>query len=181
MFDNDLLNKFSDAFNEMLGDLDKGLRDGVDYLKDKKSRKSDWDEVFNNKDEASEKKSSPFENLKNSEFFNFENPLNRFRRFHADVVRKDGAVFIHAELPGYEKSNINVDYKNEEIIIRAKRNLDNNPDKSFMESNDRYYGDVERSFKVGKIDVSTIRASFNNGVLTVSCKLPGETSEIKIE
>lgn len=178
MFDNDLFNQFSEAFNNMLSDLDKGLRDGVHSVND--LTKSANKKFFGDRNKTNYR--TPFRNFgKNISVPNIDNPLNKLKRMRADMVRKDGVLTIHAELPGYEKSKIHVDYRDGEILIRAERSLDDVEDRDHFEFNDRYYGKVERKFKVGKIEVDTVRAAFNNGVLTVSCRYEEDSAGINIE
>ena len=158
MYDNDLFNQFSEAFHDMLDNLDKGLRDGVGELKDMK-KNVERNGLFGEKKEKPKTNYRvPFANLtKNLSVPSIDNPFKK-RKIAADVIRCDGVLTIRAELPGYEKSKIHVDYREGVIIIRA-----------------------EREFKVGKIDVSTVRANYNNGILTVSCECPEDGSTISID
>ena len=188
MYDNDLFNQISESFHDMLDNLDKGLRDGVGDLKDMK-KNVERNGLFGEKKEKRKTNyRAPFEKFtKNLSVPNIENPFNKKRRIPADVIRCDGVLTIRAELPGYEKSNVHVDYREGEIIIRAEREfIDVTPGEEEKKQNydrysDRYYGKVERYFKVGKIDVTTVRANFNNGILTVTCECPNDGSSIDIE
>lgn len=181
MYDNDLFNQMSDAFHDMLDNLDKGLRDGVGNLKDMK-KSVERNGIFGEKKEQRKTSKSPFSGLKNISAPSWDATLNKFRRVQipADVIRNNGVLTINAELPGYEKSQIHVDYREGEIIIRAER-VQAEYDASATVVTDRRFGKVERVFKVGKIDVETVRAAFNNGVLTITCSYPNETSGINIE
>lgn len=189
MYDNDLFNQFSEAFHDMLDNLDKGLRDGVGDLKDMK-KNVERNGLFGEKKQQKRKTNyrAPFGGFgKNLTVPNIDNPFKK-RRIPADVIRCDGILTIRAELPGYEKSNIHVDYKDGTILIRANREfIDVTPGegsegvRSYDRTSDRCYGSVERSFRVGKIDVTTVRASFNNGILTVTCECPDDGNSINIE
>jgi|GEM_PF-3389761 Molecular chaperone (small heat shock protein) len=188
MYDNDLFNQFSDAFHDMLDNLDKGLRDGVGDLKDMKKNVERNGLFGEKKQERKTNYRSPLRGFpKNLSVPNIDNPFKK-RRIAADVIRCDGILTIRAELPGYEKSKIHVDYKDGEILIRAEREfVDVEPGehtegiRNYDRTTDRFYGKVERSFKVGKIDVTTVRANYNNGVLTVSCECPDDGSSINID
>ena len=188
MYDNDLFNQFSEAFHDMLDNLDKGLRDGVGDLKDMKKNVERNGLFGEKKEQRKTNYRTPFANLtKNLSVPNIENPFKK-NKIAADVIRCDGVLTIRAELPGYEKSKIHVDYREGVIIIRAEREfIDVEPGKetegvrNYDRTSDRYYGKVERQFKVGKIDVSTVRANYNNGILTVSCECPEDGSTISID
>ena len=188
MYDNDLINQFSEAFHDMLDTLDKGLRDGVGEVKDIKKNIQRNGLFGEKKEERKTNYRAPFAKFtKNLKVPDIENPFTKGRKIHADVIRSDGKITIRAELPGYDKSNIRVDYRDSEIIIRAQREFEDiTPGEAENPSNydrysDRYYGKVERAFKVGKIDVTTVRANFANGILTVTCDAPEETSSINID
>ena len=187
MYDNDLFNQFSEAFHDMLDNLDKGLRDGVGELKDMK-KNVERNGLFGEKKKEKPKTNYrvPFADFTKN-FTNIDNPFKK-NKIAADVIRCDDMLTIRAELPGYEKSKIHVDYREGVIIIRAEREFvdvepGENSDgvRNYKRDSDRYYGKIEREFKVGKIDVSTVRANFNNGVLTVSCECPDDGSSINID
>ncbi|MBQ6661168.1 MAG: Hsp20/alpha crystallin family protein [Lachnospiraceae bacterium] len=186
MYDNDLFNQLSDAFHDMLDNLDKGLRDGVGDLKDMKKNVERNGLFGEKKQQRKTNYRAPFDRFKkNFSAANIENPFAK-RKIHADVIRCDGTITIRAELPGYDKSKIHVDYRDSEIIIRADREMDDEPAegetrRDYDRTSDRYYGKVERAFKVGKIDVTTVRANYNNGILTITCEAPDDGSAINID
>ena len=187
MYDNDLFNQFSEAFHDMLDNLDTGLRDGVGEIKDMKKNVERNGLFGNKKCERKTNYRAPFENFKkNLKVPDIENPFVRSRKIRADVIKTDGQIIIRAELPGYDKSNIHVDYKDNEIIIRAQREFEEvtseeDKPKNYDQYSDRFYGKAERSFKVGKIDVTTVRANFQNGILTITCDAPEDGAAINID
>ena len=188
MYDNDLFNQFSEAFHDMLDNLDKGLRDGVGEIKDFKKNVERNGLFGEKKQERKTNYRTPFSKFtKNFQAPNLENPFTRNKKIHADVIRVDGKIIIRAELAGYDKSNIHVDYRDGEIIVKAQREFEDvtpgmeDNAGSYDRYSDRYYGKVERAFKVGKIDVTTVRANFQNGLLTITCDAPEEASPIDIE
>jgi len=186
MYNNDLFNQFSEAFHDMLDTLDKGLRDGVGEIKDLK-KNVERGGLFGENRERKTNYRAPFKNFtKNIKVPDIESPFNKGRRIRADVIRADGKLTIRAELPGYDKSNIRVDYRDGEILIRAERTFedicaDGSKPQSYDRYSDRFYGKAERAFKVGKIDVTTVRAGFQNGILTITCDAPEEGSPINID
>ena len=190
MYDNDLFNQFSEAFHDMLDNLDKGLRDGVGDLKDMK-KNVERNGLFGEKKKQETRKTNyrtPFGDIaKNLSVPSIDNPFKK-RKIAADVIRCDGLLTIRAELPGYEKSKIHVDYREGVIIIRADRDfIDVEPGensegvRNYDRKSDRFYGKIERQFNVGKIDVATVRANYNNGVLTVTCECAEDGSSIDID
>lgn len=94
----------------------------------------------------------------------------------ADYRAADGVVTIRAELPGFAKEDIAVDYCNEAIIIRADRNWAEGDSREDYVENNRRYGAFERRFHVGKVDRGSIHAGYADGVLTITCNRKEDTT-----
>ncbi len=70
------------------------------------------------------------------------------------------------EIPGIEKSDINISYENKYLTITAnkkqiKENVDNYIQKEIQ------YGSYTRKYFLENIDSDKIKASYNNGILNV--------------
>ena len=164
MYDNDLFNQFSEAFHDMLDNLDKGLRDGVGEIKDMKKNVERNGLFGNKKCERKTNYRAPFENFKkNLKVPDIENPFVRSRKIRADVIKTDGQIIIRAQR------------EFEEVTSEEDK------PKNYDQYSDRFYGKAERSFKVGKIDVTTVRANFQNGILTITCDAPEDGAAINID
>lgn len=87
--------------------------------------------------------------------------------FKADIKETSNGYVVEAELPGVNKNDIRLDYKDNNLIISAVRNevLENNENNYIKQ--ERHYGEFQRSFYVGNIDKNLIKAKFDNGVLDV--------------
>lgn len=102
-------------------------------------------------------------------------------KFDVDIKDADESYIISAELPGIKKEDINLDYKNNYLIITAKKE----------QKNEKYikkecsFGEFKRSFYFDNIDEDKISAKYEDGVLDIT--LPKEVkkkeniSKIKIE
>jgi HSP20 family protein len=91
-----------------------------------------------------------------------------------DIVDKDKAYEITAELPGLDQNNIDVKFSDGTLTIKGKKDY-------YL--SERRYGSFQRSFGVpGSVDADKINASFKNGVLTVTLPKTAEAqkSEKKI-
>ncbi len=93
-----------------------------------------------------------------------------FESFKTDI-RDDGDKFVlEAELPGFEKEDINIDLKDGTLTIAAEHTAEN--DKKDNDGNyirrERSYGSFSRSFDVTNIDENAIAATFKNGVLELT-------------
>ena len=89
-----------------------------------------------------------------------------------DVYRKDGKIFIEAELPGIAPDDVDLHVYGDRLTISAEKKSESSEGKDDGKSyfhTERRYGKVERvvSFPV-EADPESAEASFKNGVLTVS-------------
>jgi HSP20 family protein len=86
-----------------------------------------------------------------------------------DIVEKEAAFEITAELPGIASKDVDVSVKNGTLIIKGeKQEHKEERDKDYY-LKERQYGSFERSFAVPEgVDKSAIEATFNNGVLKVT-------------
>ncbi len=104
-----------------------------------------------------------------------------------DVIEKDNEYQLEAELPGFNKEDINIDLKNDTLTISASHN-ENNDEK---DENGKYIrrerrtSSYQRSFHVEGLKPEDIIAQYRNGILTVSVPkkeaIPEKEEAIKIE
>ncbi len=111
---------------------------------------------------------NPFKELEDFER-SFFSP-RAFEAFKTDIRDLGDKFVLEAELPGFEKGDINIDLKDGMLTISAEHKESN--DKKDKEGNyirrERSYGSFSRSFDVTNIDESAIDASFKNGVLELT-------------
>lgn len=101
-----------------------------------------------------------------------------------DLVEKDNAFEITAELPGLEEKDVEVNVANNTLTIRGEKSEDTEEKGKQYYLSERRYGSFQRSFRIPVgVDLDRIEASFSKGVLTV--KLPksadAQANEKKIE
>ncbi|OZI31873.1 hypothetical protein CAL29_28865 [Bordetella genomosp. 10] len=84
-----------------------------------------------------------------------------------EVADEEKAVRVTAELPGMEEKDVEVILEDGTLTLRGeKRNESANASRQFSE---RFYGRFERAISLGyEIDEDQVKASFKNGVLTVT-------------
>ena len=88
-----------------------------------------------------------------------------------DITKKDGNYLMSVELPGYKKSDINLELDSGYLTITAKHedNKEEKNDKGEVIRSERYSGNMARSFYVGSdITENDISAKFEDGVLKIS-------------
>ena len=120
----------------------------------------------------------------------FENEPFWRRGFHfgatpkVDIVEKDNRYEITAELPGIDEKNIEISLSDNVLTIKGEKQEEAEEKKKDYVLSERRYGVFQRSFAVPNgIDVDTVEARFNKGVLTITLpKSPeAQKKEKKVE
>ena len=86
-----------------------------------------------------------------------------------DIIEKDDAFEITAEVPGLDENNIDVKLANDLLTISGEKSEEREEkDKSYHVS-ERHYGTFQRAFQLPEyVDVEKVSASFAKGVLKVT-------------
>ena len=90
--------------------------------------------------------------------------------FSTDIRETDTEYVLEADLPGFSKEDIHVDISQDTLTISAERHSqheDKDKRGSYIRC-ERSYGTFERSFSLEGVDTDAIKASFTNGVLTLT-------------
>jgi HSP20 family protein len=97
-----------------------------------------------------------------------------------DIVEKEKAYEITAELPGLDEKNIEVKLANGGLTIKGEKQEEKEEKKKDYYLHERHFGSFERCFAVPEdVDTDKIEANFKKGVLTVT--LPKKPEAIKPE
>lgn len=100
-------------------------------------------------------------------FFNNDIFFQTNRGIKMDVKQNEKEYIVEAEIPGFKKDEIEIDYKDNYITISANHNEEINEENKNYIRRERRTGSISRSFYVDDIKEDGINASYNNGVLTV--------------
>ena len=107
-----------------------------------------------------------FERMMDDNFF-FDYNSNGFEP-SVDINESNDAFMISADLPGIEKSNIEVKVEGNNLIINANRHIDKSDTNEKFHYNERRFGAFSRSFKLPKnVKGEKITAKLDNGVLSI--------------
>jgi len=106
---------------------------------------------------------------------------------HVEVVEKNGAYKVHADLPGVKKEDISVSVDGNVVSIEActQGSTESNGGKVLF--NERHYGQMSRSFTLeNEVDEDKATGKYADGVLTLDLpKKPGapkaEAKQIAID
>lgn len=86
-----------------------------------------------------------------------------------DVIEKEDAYEITADLPGMDEKNIDVRLSNGNLVIHGEMKDEGDKDEKDYHLHERRYGVFERTFAVPDgVDAEKIEAAFKNGVLSVT-------------
>lgn len=120
----------------------------------------------------------PFDRSDNNLFDTFDSfARDFFRKSNADLpafrtdIRDAGDSYVlEAELPGFNKEDINLDLKDGILTITAAHteSTEDKGDNGAYIRRERRYGSFQRSFDVTGIEETGITAAYLNGVLTLT-------------
>jgi HSP20 family protein len=86
-----------------------------------------------------------------------------------DIVEKDNAYEVTADVPGFDEKNIEVKLQNGSLCIKGERKSEKEEKKKDYHLTEREFGSFERQFTLPEgVDAEKIEASLKKGVLTVT-------------
>jgi HSP20 family protein len=86
-----------------------------------------------------------------------------------DLVERDNAFELTAEMPGLDEKNISVDVTNGVLTVKGQKEEDKVEKKQDFHLRERRFGSFVRSVRIPEtVDADKIEASFKNGVLKVT-------------
>ncbi len=94
-----------------------------------------------------------------------------------DVIEHKNDYQVNAELPGFKKNDIHMDYRNNTLRIHAthKLNKETKNQKGRVLRRERSDSDVSRAFYLPNVDLSKVSAAYDGGILKVT--LPKVTKD----
>jgi HSP20 family protein len=99
-----------------------------------------------------------------------------------ETFERDGNLVLRTELPGLRREDVQVEVLGDELVISGERKQEEDETRGGRRYSERRYGSFERRLTLpANIDPASIDASFENGVLEVSVKVPEERGGRKIE
>ncbi|CAI2553398.1 Acid shock protein [Apilactobacillus kunkeei] len=118
--------------------------------------------------------------LRNNVFNDFMDPMTNFfdglgrnmvnsSKMKTDVIENDDEFEVKAELPGFKKEDIDINYENDTLTIHAIHDLNKeqkDEDGKLIRS-ERTSSDVSRSFYLPDADTDKIGAKYDGGILDI--------------
>lgn len=87
--------------------------------------------------------------------------------FKTDIMDEGDKFVLEAELPGFDKGDININVDGDRLTIKAEHSESEEESKDNYIRRERRYGSFIRSFDVSNINTEKIKADYKNGVLTL--------------
>ncbi|GAT90801.1 MULTISPECIES: Hsp20/alpha crystallin family protein [Apilactobacillus] len=118
--------------------------------------------------------------VRNNVFNDFMDPMSNFfdglgrnmvnsSKMKTDVIENDDEFEVKAELPGFKKEDIEINYENDTLTIHAIHDL--NKEQTDKEGklirSERTSSDVSRSFYLPDADTDKIGAKYDGGILDI--------------
>jgi HSP20 family protein len=125
--------------------------------------------------------SNPFHREKFPDAFSLS-PLGNMPRI--DVIDRDKEILVKAELPGFEKDDLDISIANNQLVIKAKTCKENKEEKGDYLKQEIRKSEVYRSVLLpAEVKDENIKTSFKNGVLkmTLPKQEKSQRKQIKVE
>ena len=97
-----------------------------------------------------------------------ENFFNENINMKCDIYEKDYNYFIEVDLPGVKKENINISYSKGYLNIKTTQKDEVQEENKTYIRRERNYKKLERSFYVGDVEETKIKATYKDGILNVT-------------
>lgn len=99
-----------------------------------------------------------------------------------DLTERDGQLVLHADLPGMDRDDIDVQVKDGVLTVSGERKYENENRGEGFHRIERSFGRFSRSLRLPRgVDASAVSATFDRGVLEVTVPKPVEPAATKIE
>jgi HSP20 family protein len=87
----------------------------------------------------------------------------------ADIYESDNELVVDLDVPGVDPKMVDIRVENNLLTIHGERNFENTQQAENFHRVERTYGTFARSFALTtSVDVANVRASYNDGVLTIT-------------
>mgnify|MGYP001809897688 FL=1 len=102
------------------------------------------------------------------DFFNDDFFYPRTLGSHLDVYQENDNYVVEADLPGFKKEEIELQYENDLLTIRAQHKEESNEENKKYVYRSRSMASYVKQIRFTNIDPSKIDAKFDDGVLKVT-------------
>lgn len=109
-----------------------------------------------------------------------DNLLSDHHEFKVNVYQSDNQYTVEAELPGYQKEQISINYEEKTLTITAKQSETQTSEVTYL-TQERMKDEQSRQFIFKNIDTNAIKASMHDGILSVTLPIKQTKTQISID
>jgi HSP20 family protein len=136
---------------------------------------SPFDQLSTLRNEINRLFEHPLADLGGSDVFNAWAPA-------VDLYESKDNLVVTAELPGMKKEDIDISLHEENLTIAGERKEEKQYGENETQRSERFYGRFQRTIGLPKkVDANAIKASYKDGVLTVTLPKAPEAKPRQIE
>jgi len=110
----------------------------------------------------------------------FESRFTQMERMNYPAVNineDEQNIIVEAELPGMESKDIDISLQNNMLVLQGEKRFEEERKQGNYQRIERSYGSFSRTIPLSsQVDENKVKASFKNGVLTVT--LPKQGAEL---
>ncbi len=95
-----------------------------------------------------------------------------------DIAQGENEIRVTAELPGLEEKDFEVSVENDVLTLKGEKRTEHEGEHEGVRYAERTSGSFHRAFRIPfPVDAEHVKATFKNGVLTVTVAVPEEAQE----
>ena len=99
-----------------------------------------------------------------------------------DIRESEDTLTLYAEIPGVAKEDVHLSVENGRLTLSGERKFEKDTQEENYHRIERTFGTFTRSFSLPEnVDTGAVKASFRDGILTVSLPKAEEAKPRKIE
>jgi len=99
----------------------------------------------------------------------FETGMGRMEYPAVNISEDDQNITVEAELPGMESKDIDISLQNNMLVLQGEKRFEDEQSQGNYQRIERSYGAFSRTIPLSSsVDEDNVKASFKNGILTVT-------------
>jgi HSP20 family protein len=99
----------------------------------------------------------------------FETGLGQMEYPAVNVSEDDRNITVEAELPGMDSNDIDISLQNNMLVLQGEKRFEDEQKQGNYQRIERSYGSFSRTIPLSSsVDEDNVKASFKNGILTVT-------------
>jgi HSP20 family protein len=99
----------------------------------------------------------------------FETALGQMEYPAVNVSEDDRNITVEAELPGMDSNDIDISLQNNMLVLQGEKKFEDEQKQGNYQRIERSYGSFSRTIPLSSsVDEDNVKASFKNGILTVT-------------